>query len=182
MAISQIVTNSIANGAVTAADIASGQTFSLSGITFPATQVPSANANTLDDYEEGTWTPVLGGFSSVTYSERLGSYIKIGRMVYAFWDMTISSKSGSGNSTITGLPFTVSSSMAGYSVINHRSSDLFNSNGVTYGQLKGFAEKAATYMFLQVDLSTTGSYGYGNTVGYNATGRSTGYIIYEANA
>jgi hypothetical protein len=27
------------------------------GIQFPATQVPSADANTLDDYEEGTWTP-----------------------------------------------------------------------------------------------------------------------------
>jgi hypothetical protein len=58
MPISQINTNSIANGAVVAADIASGQTFSLNGITFPATQVPSADANTLDDYEEGTWTPV----------------------------------------------------------------------------------------------------------------------------
>jgi hypothetical protein len=35
--------------------VISGTTPSLNGITFPATQVPSADANTLDDYEEGTW-------------------------------------------------------------------------------------------------------------------------------
>ena len=53
------------------------------GIAFPATQSASSDANTLDDYEEGTWTPnqgagltVVGTFSSV------GSYTKIGRMVY----------------------------------------------------------------------------------------------------
>jgi hypothetical protein len=41
------------------------------GIQFPATQVSSADANTLDDYEEGTWTPTIGGSSTnptVTYS------------------------------------------------------------------------------------------------------------------
>jgi hypothetical protein len=37
--------------------VISGTTPSLNGITFPATQVASADANTLDDYEEGTWTP-----------------------------------------------------------------------------------------------------------------------------
>jgi hypothetical protein len=31
-----------------------------SGISFPATQSASTNANTLDDYEEGTWTPTIG--------------------------------------------------------------------------------------------------------------------------
>jgi hypothetical protein len=52
------------------------------GITFPATQSASSNANTLDDYEEGTWTPnqgpdvtVVGTFSSS------GTYTKIGRVV-----------------------------------------------------------------------------------------------------
>jgi len=54
-----------------------------SGVTFPVTQSASTNANTLDDYEEGTWTPnqgggltVVGAFSSVGY------YIKIGRLVH----------------------------------------------------------------------------------------------------
>jgi hypothetical protein len=53
-------------------------------IKFPATQVPSADANTLDDYEEGTWTMgiAFGGASvDVTYSANTGTYTKIGRQV-----------------------------------------------------------------------------------------------------
>ena len=52
------------------------------GITFPATQSASSNANTLDDYEEGTWTPTItaasGTYTTVTAS---GSYIKVGNAV-----------------------------------------------------------------------------------------------------
>ena len=51
------------------------------GITFPATQVASSNANTLDDYEEGTWTPVLTGTTAVSYANQIGTYTKIGRLV-----------------------------------------------------------------------------------------------------
>ena len=58
------------------------------GITFPATQNASSNANTLDDYEEGAWTPSVGG--NATYSVQEGSYTKIGRMVYLNFDMRIS--------------------------------------------------------------------------------------------
>jgi hypothetical protein len=47
------------------------------GITFPATQSASSNANTLDDYEEGTWTPVVGGVSLTGK----GRYTKVGRLV-----------------------------------------------------------------------------------------------------
>jgi hypothetical protein len=55
-------------------------TINLTGgqITFPATAVPSANANTLDDYEEGTWTPIIG---AVTLTNA-GRYTKIGRLVH----------------------------------------------------------------------------------------------------
>lgn len=55
------------------------------GIKFPATQVASTDANTLDDYEEGTWTPTWGGWTTAgttTYSTaQAGRYIKIGRFV-----------------------------------------------------------------------------------------------------
>jgi hypothetical protein len=80
-----------------------------SGITFPATQSPSTDANTLDDYEEGTWTPSLtfSGLSvGLTYSSRSGSYIKIGRIVYVNLSIVLSSKgSSTGDATIGGLPF-----------------------------------------------------------------------------
>ena len=82
-----------------------------SGITFPATQNASSDANTLDDYEEGTWTPVISGFttaiSSVTYSSQLGNYTKIGNQVFLQGAVAWSSKSGgSGIFVMTGLPFT----------------------------------------------------------------------------
>jgi hypothetical protein len=54
------------------------------GITFPATQSASSDANTLDDYEEGTWTPtnaVVYGFTPGTISS-WGNYVKIGDYVY----------------------------------------------------------------------------------------------------
>ena len=52
------------------------------GITFPATQSASSNANTLDDYEEGTWTPNQGSGLTVSGSfESAGYYTKIGNLV-----------------------------------------------------------------------------------------------------
>ena len=78
-----------------------------SGITFPATQSASTDANTLDDYEEGTWTPNVGG--TATYGIQQGSYIKVGRLVTVSFDMYILLL-GTGSTTgMSGLPFTVGS-------------------------------------------------------------------------
>ena len=82
------------------------------GITFPATQSASSNANTLDDYEEGTWTPVLtgdGGGSGQTYTERGGAYTKVGNVVTVSFQIHLSNKGTiTGNTIINNLPFTVS--------------------------------------------------------------------------
>lgn len=73
---------------------------------FPATQVPSADPNTLDDYEEGTWTPSLGG--TATYTTQSGIYTKKGREVTALVDPLTVNAIGTGNTgLISGLPFTV---------------------------------------------------------------------------
>lgn len=78
------------------------------GITYPATQSDSSNANTLDDYEEGTWTPALnfgGGSSGITYNNTRGVYTKIGSVVTVHGFFELSSKgSSTGNATIS-LPF-----------------------------------------------------------------------------
>jgi hypothetical protein len=85
------------------------------GIQFPATQIPSADANTLDDYEEGTWTPIFVGQTtagSCTYNTGLtnGSYVKIGQFVYTtFSIIATSTHSGTGNLLLNGLPFATSS-------------------------------------------------------------------------
>ena len=85
-----------------------------SGITFPATQSASSNANTLDDYEEGTFTPVASQTSSnptVTYANQTGSYVKVGNTVTIHIRLGLSTLSGgSGNPQITGLPFASSAS------------------------------------------------------------------------
>ena len=88
-------------------------------VAFPATQVASADANTLDDYEEGTWTPQLsdGTNNATNASNNLGSYVKIGKVI--FISSTVSTTaigSVSGNLRVSGLPFTALSSNLGFAV------------------------------------------------------------------
>ena len=103
-----------------------GSTLSLGGTTiipavgqiaFPATQNSSADANTLDDYEEGTFTPTLTASGYVfTHGNQTGIYTKIGNLVFfkIYMATTYSSGSGATSGTITGLPFTASGSAANY--------------------------------------------------------------------
>ena len=70
----------------------------------------NTDSNTLDDYEEGTWTPVWvddGGDYSATYSLQAGSYTKIGQIVHVWGYMTLTSLGQLNNNlwTIQGLPF-----------------------------------------------------------------------------
>ena len=89
--------------------VVTGTTPTLNGITFPASQSASSDANTLDDYEEGTWTPVLsfGGASvGIAYTYQAGFYTKIGNTVTVQYVVFLSSKgSSTGNNQISGLPF-----------------------------------------------------------------------------
>ena len=81
------------------------------GIIFPATQVASADANSLDDYEEGTWTPAFHDDASLglTYSQQVGTYTKIGRIVHAKFRITVSAKTGTSAQGffIKSLPFSI---------------------------------------------------------------------------
>ena len=83
---------------------------------FPATQVPSSNANCLDDYEENTAaTPLALTFAtpgdlSVAYTRQVTQYIKTGRQVTVWFNIVTSAfthTTASGNLQLTGLPFTV---------------------------------------------------------------------------
>jgi len=82
-------------------------------IKFPGTQGASSDANSLDDYEEGTWTPVFagtGGTSGQSYGIQKGVYTKIGQLVVASFYLTLSDK---GTITtilqLSGFPFSASS-------------------------------------------------------------------------
>jgi hypothetical protein len=75
------------------------------GITFPATQSASSDANTLDDYEEGTFTPNVGG--TATYaSDNYGLYTKIGNVVTCQFRISILLIGTGSAGSIQGLPFT----------------------------------------------------------------------------
>lgn len=85
-------------------------------VKFPAAQNASADANTLDDYEESTWTPVLTfatpGDLAVAYAIRIGTYTKIGNKVFCNLYVQLNSfthTTAAGQLRITGLPFNAGS-------------------------------------------------------------------------
>ncbi len=73
-------------------------------VTFPATQVPSADPNTIDDYEEGAWTLSVGG--NATYNAQVGRYLKVGKIVFIRGHLYINVLGTGSASTISGVPFT----------------------------------------------------------------------------
>ena len=102
-------------------------------IAFPATAVPSAGANTLDDYEEGAWTPDLqfgGAKVGITYGVDVGWYTKIGRQISITGYINLTSKgSSNGDAILAGLPFTIKNNdSAGYPVCNAGYSDVSFAN------------------------------------------------------
>ena len=115
------------------------------GITFPATQSASSNANTLDDYEEGYWTPDLrfgGANTGITYQSynAQGFYYKIGGVVFFSCTQYLSSKgSATGSATVAGLPFTSTQGNGGRVALS------INLSSVTY---------VGTY-YAQTDFNST---------------------------
>ena len=86
------------------------------GIAFPATQSASSDVNTLDDYEEGTFTPNQGaGLTVVGTFSSSGTYTKVGRLVTVIGLVTGSTSvaSSSGGAICSNLPFTSASGTVG---------------------------------------------------------------------
>jgi len=110
----QTLTNKTLTSPTIATPTMTGQatipTINLTGgqITFPATQSASSNANTLDDYEEGTWTPAQGACVVVGTFSSTGNYTKIGRQVVVTGKLSGSTSISVGVDVLTtGLPFAV---------------------------------------------------------------------------
>lgn len=123
-------------------------TTSGTGITFPATASASSNANTLDDYEEGTWTPTQGG--TATYIEQFGHYRKIGSLVFVNFGFTINTLGTGSASNISGFPFTSTANGQTLSVSYYATLAL-----------------SKTYVIMRIDSSSTTAVS-GSTTG-NAT-------------
>jgi len=88
------------------------------GIAFPPTQVASSDANTLDDYEKGTWTPAQGsGLVVVGTFSSTGKYIKVGNLVFVVGTLSATTSLSSGSAVIiNNLPFNSATSGTGNTV------------------------------------------------------------------
>ena len=132
------------------------------GIAFPATQSASSDANTLDDYEEGTWTPTLnfGGASGVTtYGQRNGTYTKVGNVVTVRAYILITTKSAAtGGASLDGLPFTTNGSS-----VNYASGCGYFSGQLITGSFMVYLAGAATGVQLGQSNGTTGFAALTNT-------------------
>lgn len=126
---------------------------SVAGVNFPATQVASANANTLDDYEEGTWTPVDGSGASLSFTVLDARYTKIGRMVECFAQITYPSTANTSSAAISGLPFTMATT-----------------GGGAYGAFTVYATEPTAVVWLNLsNTATSNAYTLGGASATNAT-------------
>ena len=105
-------------------------TINLTGgqVAFPATAAPSADANTIDDYEEGTFTTTLvcgtSGTITLNTDHDLLGYTKIGNLVYIQGRIIASAINAPIGSLRLGLPFT--------GTVSSENSDLYGGSGVSY--------------------------------------------------
>ena len=79
------------------------------GIDFSATgDASGATSELLDDYEEGTWTPVLttsSGTAATYGAQQIGKYVKIGDLVHIYFDIAINQVNNSNTTLVSGHPF-----------------------------------------------------------------------------
>jgi hypothetical protein len=131
-------------------------TTSGTGITFPATQSASSNANTLDDYEEGTWTPTWsGGVTGVTYgSVQAGYYRKIGSQVTIWFGvMTNGLTVTSSGLSLSGLPFTSASGSGSNGTVN-----VWNvTRWVSSPPVVGYVNLSSTSIIFYNSINATGA-------------------------
>ena len=103
-------------GVASFADLIDASGAAAGQLKFPAAQNASSNANTLDDYEEGVWTPTIisSGGGAPTYISQTGRYIKIGKQVFAsaVIDLATAGTLAAGTLSVGGFPFTVNNSLA----------------------------------------------------------------------
>lgn len=126
--------------------------------------------STLNDYETGTWTPVVtSGVGSLTSYTSAGSYIKIGQFVFVRFTFTITSAgSASGDAGVAGLPFSTTSNS--YT----EGTNLVREDGVT-GTFYGSRVANSSTSLRITALTGSGAivwsngYAYGGTLSYQTT-------------
>jgi hypothetical protein len=163
-------------------NLTTGKVTPTNGVKFPAVQVASADANTLDDYEEGTWTPVIGGETSQTgqsYVVQRGTYTKVGQMVTCNFDVVLANKGTiTGDVSLKGLPFiSAASSNFAYPAV---SIGLWQNFVTTYVYVNGIVVNNATYATLKAATTAATSLSAILTADVANNTRISGTLVYFA--
>jgi len=142
------------------------------GISFPATQSAQSDANTLDDYEEGTWDPIFvpasGAFGAIIWdTQRAATYTKIGNRVFisgAIRTDAITVDTASGAVSLGGLPFTPANATNANSVLSIGISEAFAGDMPSSGRILGnstsmplFYRTSANGATIALDVSDLGT-------------------------
>ena len=157
-----VITHAGRVGIGTTASNTNGGILQLSGgITFPATAVAASDPNTLDDYEEGTWTgtDASGAGLSITFTGL--KYTKIGRLVYVNASaITYPVTASTANATIGGLPFTNGADNAGVTALISTNSNASRAMVVASTATFFFFANISNTLSTNVQLSGTSIYGF----------------------
>ena len=127
------------------------------GVVIGATS--NTDANTLDDYEEGTWTPALSSGNSSTYDAALGNYTKIGRFVACHFTLEIGNTFAGGTTQylIAGLPFARSNELntaSGSGIVHY-----FDNIATTAHALTLRVDRGLSIMYISGAVSADGATG-----------------------
>jgi len=121
------------------------------GIDFSADASPAAGmtAEILDDYEEGTWTPVLGGqggTSGQSYGNQNGTYTKVGRSVTCCFYVNMTTKGTiTGDLHLLGLPFTCGSGKRSVAALGYINKFTLTADHF----ISTYVEQSTTAIFIQ---------------------------------
>ena len=124
------------------------------GIDFSATS-GTGTSELFDDYEEGTWTPVLTAYNGTPTVS--GYYVKIGQMVYVECSVALDGTSDASSYIIENLPFTMSSPQLGGGAINRNTggvADVTVSSDPS-GRLRLYNSSSVNYTYTALGVSST---------------------------
>ena len=162
------VSNNIAGaGTISGTNITASGTLGVTGLITASAGVAiggTGTANTLDDYEEGTWTPTVS--SAASHSAQTGLYTKIGNLV-TIQCVVAFVQSGTVFGGVSGLPFAVST--ANYSGITFRE---WYTTGITLSGNLNLGTQSTSGFWNYANSSTAvnaQSYGYGFSISYRTT-------------
>ncbi len=140
------------------------------GIDFTATGQPAGmTSELLADYEEGTWTPAITGWTSISYASQNGNYTKIGNQITAWFYIVFSGTSSASNVQIANLPYTVGAVATSGGSMSYYDAPLNETSGVVV-----FPGATTTTISLYQDNDSGAAVqSNGNAVGNYLTGSVT---------